>query len=65
VTDLARAHCTALNRLLDGGDSVTLDCGHGRGCSVLQVIEAVKRASGAELPMRLAPRGPVIPAGVD
>jgi UDP-glucose 4-epimerase len=31
VIDLALAHCAALNRLLDGGDSVTLNCGDGRG----------------------------------
>ena len=56
VTDLARAHLAALNHLRSGGASVTLNCGYGRGYSVLQVVDAVWRAVGREFPVRMAPR---------
>ena len=36
--------------------STTLNCGYGRGYSVLQVIEAVKRAAAREFPVRMSPR---------
>jgi len=56
VTDLARAHRAALDYLRGGGTSATLNCGYGRGYSVLEVIDAVRRAVGVELPVRMAPR---------
>jgi UDP-glucose 4-epimerase len=46
VCDLVRAHSDALAYLRGGGVSVTLNCGYGRGFSVLEVIETVKRLSG-------------------
>ena len=45
VTDLARAHLAALRHLRAGGASDIFNCGYGRGYSVLEVIEAVKRVS--------------------
>ncbi|HMA73891.1 MAG TPA: UDP-glucose 4-epimerase GalE [Xanthobacteraceae bacterium] len=48
VADLVQAHCDALAYLRSGGRSVTLNCGYGRGFSVLDVIDAVKRASGVD-----------------
>jgi UDP-glucose 4-epimerase len=33
VSDLVRAHCDALAYLRGGGESVTLNCGYGRGFS--------------------------------
>ena len=56
VTDLADAHLTALERLRAGGESATLNCGYGRGYSVLEVIEAVERVTRAALPHEVAPR---------
>jgi UDP-glucose 4-epimerase len=56
VSDLARAHVLALDHLLEGGESLTMNCGYGRGFSVLEVIEAVKRVSGVDFAVRLAPR---------
>ena len=64
VTDLARAHRAALNYLRAGGDSATLNCGYGRGYSVLQVVDAVKRAIGHEFPVRMAPRRPGDPMSI-
>jgi UDP-glucose 4-epimerase len=46
VSDLVRAHLNALHYLRSGGRPVTLNCGYGRGFSVLQVLDAVKRVSG-------------------
>jgi UDP-glucose 4-epimerase len=56
VTDLADAHLLALDRLERG--SVTVNLGNGMGHSVLQVIEAVQRVSGRQVPYRFCPRRP-------
>jgi UDP-glucose 4-epimerase len=56
VSDLVHAHVLALDHLERGGDSLTLNCGYGRGSSVRQVIEAVKTVSGADFEVRRAPR---------
>jgi UDP-glucose 4-epimerase len=64
VSDLVRAHSDALAYLRKGGASVTLNCGYGRGFSVLEVIETVKRASGVDLKVEIAPRRAGDPARV-
>jgi UDP-glucose 4-epimerase len=56
VWDLVRAHCDALAYLRAGGASVTLNCGYGRGFSVLEVIETVKRVCGIDFAVELAGR---------
>src|ERR1700744_1744004 len=58
VSDLAEAHRAALSYLRGGGNSVTLNCGYGRGYSVLETIEAVRRASGRNFAVQYAPRRP-------
>ena len=58
VTDLVDAHMAALTYLRRRGPSVTLNCGYGRGYSVLEVVEAVKRAAGRNFPVRHADRRP-------
>jgi UDP-glucose 4-epimerase len=52
VSDLAQAHRAALSYLRDGGASVTMNCGYGRGYSVLETIEAVRRVSVSYAPRR-------------
>ena len=64
VTDLTRAHLAALRHLRAGGASDVLNCGYSRGYSVLEVIDAVKRASGRSFDVRLGPRRPGDPAVV-
>ena len=64
VTDLTRAHLAALRHLRAGGASDVFNCGYGRGYSVLEVIDAVKRASGRSFDVRLGPRRPGDPAVV-
>jgi UDP-glucose 4-epimerase len=56
VSDLAQAHRSALAYLRGGGMSVTLNCGYGRGYSVLETIEAVRRVSGRNFAVQYAPR---------
>jgi UDP-glucose 4-epimerase len=58
VGDLARAHVDALRYLRSGGEPLTLNCGYGRGFSVLEVIDAVKRSSGSDFRVEFAPRRP-------
>ena len=64
VTDLVRAHAAALAYLRGGGASATLNCGYGRGFSVLDVIETVKRVSGVDFAVETAPRRAGDPAQI-
>jgi UDP-glucose 4-epimerase len=48
VSDLVQAHLDGLRYLRGGGASVTANCGYGRGYSVREVIDAVKRVSGVD-----------------
>ncbi|WP_019595059.1 UDP-glucose 4-epimerase GalE [Thioalkalivibrio sp. ALM2T] len=56
VEDLAAAHVRALEHLDGSGASQVLNCGYGHAYSVLEVIDAVKRASGVNFPVTLGPR---------
>lgn len=58
VTDLSQAHRSALAYLRRGGASTTLNCGYGRGYSVLETIDAVRRVSGRSFAVQYAPRRP-------
>jgi len=64
VSDLAEAHLMALSHLRGGGESLTLNCGYGRGYSVLEVIDVVKRASGVDFEVRYSPRRAGDPAQI-
>ncbi len=54
----------ALRYLKNGGDSQVLNCGYGTGYSVLEVIETVKRISGKDFPVALAPARAGDPAAI-
>jgi UDP-glucose 4-epimerase len=56
VTDLVAAHSAALRYLRDEKKNLTLNCGYGRGYSVLDVIKAAKRISGTDFPTQTANR---------
>jgi UDP-glucose 4-epimerase len=58
VWDLVKAHSDALAYLRGGGQSTIMNCGYSRGFSVLEVIDAVKRASGNDFDVRLTDRRP-------
>lgn len=56
VSDLVRAHSAALVYLRQGGTSQVLNCGYGRGFSVLEVIDAVKKVSKTDFEVRMTGR---------
>ncbi|EKF19842.1 UDP-glucose 4-epimerase GalE [Nitratireductor pacificus] len=58
VSDLVNAHYLALRRMRAGGGSLVANCGYGRGYSVLEVIDAVKRVAGTEFEVRTGGRRP-------
>ncbi|HEY5795010.1 MAG TPA: NAD-dependent epimerase/dehydratase family protein, partial [Bosea sp. (in: a-proteobacteria)] len=64
VTDLARAHLSALDHLRSGGASLTLNCGYGRGYSVNEVVRVVKQVSGVDFPVKLSGRRAGDPASL-
>jgi UDP-glucose 4-epimerase len=64
VSDLVRAHLDALRYLREGGESIVLNCGYGTGYSVLDVVEAVKRASQSDFTARPAMRRPGDPVAL-
>jgi UDP-glucose 4-epimerase len=64
VSDLVQAHADALRYLRSGAPPLTLNCGYGHGFSVLDVIEAVKRVSGVDFKVDMAPRRPGDPAQI-
>jgi hypothetical protein len=58
VADRVAAHSDALAYPRDGGASATLNCGYGRGSSVLDAIDTVKRA-GLAVPIHAISDGGV------
>ena len=57
VTDLAAAHVLALEALMaDPARSHLLNCGYGRGFSVLEVLDAVDRVTNMTINRTLGPR---------
>jgi len=64
VGDLVRAHSDALAYLRGGGASTTLNCGYGRGFSVLDVIDTVKHVSGVDFAVETTARRPGDPARI-
>jgi UDP-glucose 4-epimerase len=58
VTDLVAAHFDALAFLRAGGASRTFNCGYGRGYSVKEVVDTVKRVTGRDFPVAIVDRRP-------
>jgi UDP-glucose 4-epimerase len=57
VSDLAGAHVLALEALIaDPARSLTMNCGYGRGFSVLEVLDAVDRVTNLRLERVMADR---------
>ena len=65
VTDLAAAHVAALDRLVaHPGENLTLNCGYGRGFSVLEVLDAVDRVTNLRIERRMEGRRAGDPAAL-
>jgi UDP-glucose 4-epimerase len=64
VTDLVAAHADALRYLRAGGRNLVANCGYGRGFSVIEVLDTVKRVSGQDFPVALGDRRPGDPTAI-
>ncbi|QNM82039.1 UDP-glucose 4-epimerase GalE [Sphingomonas sabuli] len=59
VSDLAAAHVRALERLVAApSENLVMNCGYGRGLSVLEVLDAVDRVAGMPVARRMQGRRP-------
>lgn len=58
VTDLAEAHCKALEHLKRTGRSTCCNLGTGKGASVKEIVTLVKEVSGRDFPVEVAVRRP-------
>ena len=56
VADLAHAHILAVNHLAAGGRSLAVNVGTGRGTSIREILAAIARLTGREVPVRIHPR---------
>ncbi|GGN57660.1 UDP-glucose 4-epimerase GalE [Novosphingobium indicum] len=65
VSDLANAHVLALEALIeDPQQSLTMNCGYGRGFSVLEVLDAVDRVTNQTIDRRMEGRRAGDPASL-
>jgi UDP-glucose 4-epimerase len=51
VSDIGAAHVLALDYLVNGGPSVSLNLGTGKGHSVAEVLAAVKQVTSRDVPV--------------
>lgn len=56
VTDLAKAHSLALERLMRGEESAIYNLGNGKGFTVKEVVEVSRKVTGHPIPAKVAPR---------
>ncbi len=61
VSDLAEAHLLALHAL-ESKDRLIYNLGNGKGFSVREVVDSVRRVTGKEVPVEEMPRRPGDPA---
>lgn len=58
VVDLAKGHIAALNKLEDNPGYVVYNLGSGKGTSVLEMVNAFKKATGVDIPYQIEGRRP-------
>jgi len=58
VVDLAKGHIAAVKKLTSNPGCVAYNLGAGKGYSVLQMLEAMRKASGKPIPHKIMPRRP-------
>ncbi len=64
VSDLVRAHLLTLLHMRRHSGNIIMNCGYGRGFSVLEVVRAVEKAAGHGFDVRMAQRRPGDPAAI-
>lgn len=64
VSDLVAAHALALEALLDGHEPFVANCGYGKGYSVLEVVDAVRRVSDIDFAADIVARRDGDPASL-
>lgn len=64
VTDVAEAHASVIRRMQGADVAATYNVGTGRGASVLEVMHAIRRASGRDFDWDIAAARPGDPARV-
>lgn len=64
VSDLIAAHALLLKHLRGGGESTTLNCAYGRGYSVREVVDTVRKVSGVHFRADEGPRRAGDPASI-
>jgi UDP-glucose 4-epimerase len=58
VTDLAKGHVKALNKISNIDNVLTVNLGTGQGYSVLEMVQAFEKASGKKIPYKIVSRRP-------
>ncbi len=58
VSDLAEVHISALDYLMNSGQSKVFNCGYGHGYSVREIIQSAKKVTGIDFPTEDADRRP-------
>jgi UDP-glucose-4-epimerase GalE len=58
VCDLASAHLKALKHIANGGPSVALNLGTGKGTSIAKLLDVIEKISGHKVPHVFAPPRP-------
>ncbi|HWD12598.1 UDP-glucose 4-epimerase GalE [Pseudochrobactrum sp. sp1633] len=56
VSDLASAHVLAYDYLAGGGSNLAVNLGTGRGSSIRQILGAIDRVTGRQVPVVIHPR---------
>jgi len=56
VSDLAQAHVQAMEYLVNGGNSTSINLGNGTGTSVLELIDTARKVTGKEILTNISDR---------
>ena len=56
VVELVATHLNLLNYLLDGGSTLAVNLGTGKGASVAEVVATAERTTGRRIARRAGPR---------
>jgi len=56
VTDLARAHTMALDKLMGGADKLLVNLGTGEGITVMEMVKKASEISGVPVPHEIVGR---------